>query len=106
MKRTLTSFAFVAGLGLLSLAACEKMKLETAESTTQTLAPASGELAGLKQPDGKPVNPHLAAMVALSIEKANKYNRFYNCYTPAQEKALHERAAKLLQLPQDAQTVG
>lgn len=94
----------MADLGLLSLAACEKMKLETAESATQTPAPASIELAGLKQPNGKPVNPHLAAMVALSIEKANKYNRFYNCYTPAQEKALHERTANLQQQPQDAQT--
>jgi hypothetical protein len=81
------------------------MKLETAESTTQAPAVVGTELAGLKQPNGKPVNPHLAAMVALSIEKANKYNRLYNCYTPAQEKALHEQTAKLLQQPQDAQTV-
>lgn len=105
MKRTLTSFAVVAGLGLLSLAACEKMKLETAESTTQAPAVVGTELAGLTQPNGKPVNPHLAAMVALSIERANRYNRFYNCYTPAQEKALHERTTSLQQQPQDAQVL-
>ncbi len=104
MKHLLGSFALAAGLGILALTACEKTQVEIADSTTQTSGPASTEFAKLKQPNGKPINSHLAAMVALSIDQTNKYNLFYNKLTRAQEKVTLAQTEELLKKPLTAQT--
>jgi hypothetical protein len=86
MKHFLSSFALAAGLGILALTACEKTQVEVADSPTLAGELANPEFAKLKQPNGKPVNSHLATMVALSIDQTNKYNLFYNKLTRAQER--------------------
>ncbi len=44
-------------------------------------------------------------MVALSIEKANRFNRFYNKLTSTQEKTLKQRADSLLKQPRTIQNI-
>jgi hypothetical protein len=79
--------------------------VEVADSPTPAGELANPEFAKLKQLNGKPVNSHLATMVALSIDQTNKYNLFYNKLTRAQEKATLAQIEELLKQPLTAQTL-